>query len=79
VYYNVVTLNMDKSWMTKWRGSREYMEGAEAFVKYAVTNSINKNSIVYLCKKCGLNKSLRPEKVYDHLTDGKGILPNYTE
>jgi hypothetical protein len=29
---------MDKSSMTKWRGSREYIEGAEAFVKYAVTN-----------------------------------------
>jgi len=34
---------MDRSWMTKWRGSREYMEGAEVFVKYAVTNSKNKN------------------------------------
>jgi hypothetical protein len=32
--------------MMKWRGSREYMEGAEAFMKYAVTNSRNKNSIV---------------------------------
>jgi hypothetical protein len=70
---------MDKSWMTKWRGSREYMEGAEAFVKYAVTNSRNKNSIVCPCKKCGLNRSLRPEEVYDHLTGGRGILPNYTE
>jgi hypothetical protein len=64
--------------MTKWRGSREYMEGAEAFVKYAVTNSRNKNSIVCPCKKCGLNESLRPEEVYDHLTGGRGIMPNYT-
>jgi hypothetical protein len=23
--------------------------------------------------------SLRPEEVYDHLTGGRGILPNYTE
>jgi hypothetical protein len=30
VYYNVVTLHTDKSWMTKWRGSREYMGGAES-------------------------------------------------
>jgi len=59
--------------MTKWRGSMEYMEGAEAFVKYAVTNSRNKNSIVCPCKKCGLNRSLRPEEVYDHLTGGRGI------
>jgi hypothetical protein len=70
---------MDKSWMTKWRGSREYMEGAKAFVKYAVMNSRNKNSIVCPCKKCGLNRSLRPEEVYDHLTGGRGIMPNYTE
>jgi hypothetical protein len=79
MYYNVVTLNMDKSWMTKFRGSREFMEGAEMFVKYAVTNSRNKNSIVCPCKKCGLKRSLRPEEVYDHLTAGRGMLPNYTE
>jgi hypothetical protein len=72
-------INMDKSWMTKCRGSREYMEGAEAFVKYAVTNSKNKNSIVCPCKKCGLNRSLWPKEVYDHLTGGMGIMPNYTE
>jgi hypothetical protein len=64
--------------MTKWRGSRKYMEGAKAFVKYAVTNSRNKNLIVCLCKKCRLKMSLRPEEVYDHLTVGRGMLPNYT-
>jgi len=65
--------------MKKWRGSGDYMEGAEAFVKYAVTNSKNKNSIVCPCKKCGLNRSLWPEEVYDHLTGGMGIMPNYIE
>jgi hypothetical protein len=70
---------MDKSWMKKWRGSGDYMEGAEAFVKYAVTNSKNKNSIVCPCKKCCLNRSLRPKEIYDHLTGGRGIMPNYTE
>jgi len=65
--------------MTKWRGSREYMEGAEAFVKYAVTNSRNKNSIVCPYRKCDLNMSLQPEEVYDHLTGGRGIMSNYTE
>jgi len=70
---------MDKSWMTKWRSSREYMERAKAFVKYAVTNSRNKNSIVCPCRKCGLNRSLRLENVFDHLTGGRGIMPNYTE
>jgi hypothetical protein len=78
MYYNVVTLNIDKNWMTKFRASREYMEGAEAFVKYAVTNSRNKNSIVCPCKKCGLKRSLQPKQVYDHLTVGRGMLPNYT-
>jgi hypothetical protein len=48
-------------------------------VKSAVTNSRNKNSIVCPCRKCGLNSSLWAEKVYDHLTDGRGIMPNYIE
>jgi hypothetical protein len=70
---------MDKSWMTKWRGSREYMEGAEVFVKYAVTNSKNKNSMVCPCRKCGLNRSLRPEEAYGCLIGERAIMPNYTE
>jgi hypothetical protein len=57
----------------------EYMEGAEAFMKYTITNSKNKNSTVCPCMKCGLNMNLRPEEVYDHLTGGREILPNYTE
>jgi hypothetical protein len=30
------------------------MEGAEAFVKYAIMNSRNKNSIVCPCKRIGI-------------------------
>jgi hypothetical protein len=62
--------------MTKCRGSREYMEGAEAFVKYAVTNSKNKNSIVCPCKKCGLNRSLRPEEWIWHGEKIRAPVPN---
>jgi hypothetical protein len=45
----------------------------EAFVRFAITNSTTKDLIVCPCKKCGLNRSLWPEEIYDHLTDGSGI------
>lgn len=70
---------MDKSWMRKWRGSREYMDGVKAFVRFAVSNSRNKESIVCPCKKCRLRKTLRQQEVFDHLIAGSGILPGYTD
>jgi hypothetical protein len=70
---------MDKSWMSKFRGSEEYMHGAKAFVEFAVSKSTNKECIICPCKKCKFNKSLNPELVYTHLTGGTGIMPGYTE
>jgi hypothetical protein len=54
-------------------------EWAEALVRFAVTNFRTKDLIVCPCKTCGLNKSIRPEEVYDHLTSGIGILTSCIE
>jgi hypothetical protein len=70
---------MDKSWMTKFRGSKEYMNEAKLVVEFAVSKSTNKEYIIYPCKKCKFNKSLSSELVYTHLTIGIGIVPGYTE
>jgi hypothetical protein len=69
---------MDKSWMKKFRGSREYINGVKEFVSFAISNSKTKEFIVCLYKKCSLRKKLRPEEVYDHLTGGSGMLEGYT-
>jgi hypothetical protein len=65
--------------MRKWRGSREYIDGVKAFVRFAVSNSRNKDLIVCPCKKCCFRKTLREQEVFDHLTAGSGILPGYTD
>ena len=70
---------MDKSWMTKFRGSKEYLEGVKLFITFAVSNSGSQKFILCPCKKCRLNKQLRPQEVYDHLTTGAGILPTYID
>ncbi|XP_059434774.1 uncharacterized protein LOC132167762 [Corylus avellana] len=70
---------MDKSWMTKFKGLVEYMNGAKSFVEFAVSKSTNKEYIICSCKKCKFNKSLSPKLAYTHLTGGTGIMLGYTE
>ena len=41
---------MDKSWMTKPKYSRVYMEGAKSFVSFAIQNSGEYETIVCPCK-----------------------------
>jgi hypothetical protein len=71
--------DMDKSWMRKWRGSKEYMDGVKEFMIFLAANSKTKGFIVCPCKKCCLGVILREDVVYDHLTSGAGILEGYTE
>jgi hypothetical protein len=72
---------MDKSWMKKFRGSREYINinGVKEFVSFVLSNSKTKEFIVCPCKKCSLRKKLRPQEVYDHLTCGSGMLQGYSD
>lgn len=70
---------MDKSWMGKFRGLREYINGVKEFVSFAVSNSKTKEFIVCPCKKCSLHKKLRPHEVFDHLIGVSGMLEGYTD
>jgi hypothetical protein len=55
------------------------MEGAKSFVSFAIQNSREYEMIVCPCKQCQLNKRLRPQQIYNHLTGGTRILSGYTE
>jgi hypothetical protein len=64
--------------MTKFRTSKEYMDGVKSFMDFAIRNAINPKLIQCPCKRCRLNKKLSPREVYAHLTGGAGILTTYT-
>ncbi|XP_059441611.1 uncharacterized protein LOC132173941 isoform X2 [Corylus avellana] len=70
---------MDKSWMTKSRGTREYRDGCKLFVEFAVSNCRTPDGFIYCpCKICRNNRRHPPGFVFDHLTGGKGVMPEYT-
>jgi hypothetical protein len=85
LFYNCVYIylqcseDMDKSWMRKWRRSKEYMDGVKEFMIFSAANSKTKGFIVCPYKKCCLGMTLWEDVVYDHLTSGAGILEGYTE
>jgi hypothetical protein len=79
-FFNLCSNNMDKSWMTKPRISKEYIDGCKSFVDFAVLNCRTPDGLLYcLCKACCLNKRHNPALVFDHLTGGKGMSPQYKE
>lgn len=70
---------MDKTWMTKSRGTREYRDGCRLFVNFAVCNCrIPSGNIHCPCKSCRNNQCHQPDVVLAHLTGGKGIMTTYT-
>jgi hypothetical protein len=87
-YYFVlyVEKKMDKTWMTKSRGMREYRDGCRLFVDFAVSNCRIPNGNIHCpCKSCRNNQRHPPDVVLvhltvvlAHLTGGKGILTTYS-
>jgi hypothetical protein len=70
---------MDKTWMTKSRGTREYRDGCRSFVDFAVSNCRIPNGNIHCpCKSCRNNQRHPPGVVLAHLTGGKGIMTTYT-
>ena len=57
---------MDKSWLTKPRGTSEYINGVEEFIKFAFRNSVG-DRIKCPCKKCGFKRWENETTVRDHL------------
>jgi hypothetical protein len=66
--------------MTKPRISNEYIDGCRLFVDFAIQNCKTPDGPIYcLCKTCRLNRRHPSALVYDHLTGGKGMWPQYKD
>ncbi|XP_059461829.1 uncharacterized protein LOC132190807 [Corylus avellana] len=71
---------MDKSWMTKPRGTNESRDGCRLFVDFTVRNYTLPDGKIYCpCKVCRLNRRYPLGVVLSHLTGGKGILLTYKD
>jgi hypothetical protein len=71
---------MDKSWMTKPRISDEYIDGCKSFVDFAIRNCKTSDGLIHCpCKTCRINRRHPPGLVYEHLTRGKGMWPQYKD
>ena len=57
---------MDKSWLTMPRGTSEYINGVEEFIKFAFRSSVG-DRIKCPCKKCGFQRWETEATVRDHL------------
>jgi hypothetical protein len=74
-----VEKEMDKTWITKSRGMREYKNGCRSFVDFAISNCRTLCGFIYCpCKSCRNNQLHPPHFVLDHLTRGKGIMTTCT-
>jgi hypothetical protein len=73
-YYFVLYVKnkMDKTWMTKSRGMREYRDECRLFVDFTVSNRRIPNGNIYCpCKLCRNNQHHLPNVVLTLLTWGK--------
>jgi hypothetical protein len=74
-----VEKKMDKTWMTKSRGTREYKDGCRLFVDFTVSNCRIANGNIHCpCKSCRNNQHHPPGVVLAYLIGGKGIMTTYT-
>ena len=69
---------MDKSWITKPRNSKEYLDGVQNFIKFGMERSSINGKILCPCRKCVNSSSLYPNIVEEHLV-WNGFLRGYTE
>ena len=58
---------MDRSWMSKDRVSREYEEGVEYFINFALEHCPNQSGIRCPCMRCGnlINHTLNKIRVFN--------------
>lgn len=69
-------VGMDRKWMFANRLSDEYAAGVKEFVKFAVQNAKNPNSLLCPCLVCWHGIRVNPSELEDHLIC-KGIDKNY--
>ncbi|RYR48584.1 hypothetical protein Ahy_A07g034620 isoform B [Arachis hypogaea] len=72
-----IYLDIDKSWITKPRGSVEYRDRLNIFLDFAFVNASSDGMIHCPCPMCGFQFFQTREDAYDHLLM-KLFLPNYT-
>jgi hypothetical protein len=66
--------------MTKSRISKEYRDGCRLFVDFAIQNCKTTDGLNFCpCKTCRLNRRRPFGLVYNHLTGGKGMWPQYKD
>jgi hypothetical protein len=66
--------------MTKPRISNEYIDGCRSFVDFAIQNCKTPDGLIHCpCKTCRINRRHPPGIVYEHLTGGKGMWPQYKD
>ncbi|XP_020967427.1 uncharacterized protein LOC110266762 [Arachis ipaensis] len=74
----IIVINyIDKSWITKPRGSIEYRNGLNRFLDFAFDNASSDGMIHCPCPLCGFRFFQTREAAYDHLLM-KPFPPNYT-
>jgi hypothetical protein len=79
-FFNLRSNNMDKSWMTKPRISKEYIDNCRSFVDFAILNCRTPDGLIFCpCKTCHLNRQHTPALVYDHSIGGKGMWLQYKD
>ena len=69
---------MNKSWITKQRNSKEYLDIVQNFIKFGIERSGINEKILYLCRKCVNSSSLHLNIVEEHLV-WNSFLRGYTQ
>jgi hypothetical protein len=70
-------LEMSRDWMSASRVSREYADGVENFIRFALDHNGNRQTLFCPCVDCANVEKLRVSEVKDHLFRN-GIDVNYT-
>ena len=79
-FFDLHSNNMDKSWMTKPRISKEYIDGCRSFVNFAILNCRTPDGLIFCsCKTCRLNRQRTLALVFDHLIGRKKMWPQYKD
>jgi hypothetical protein len=69
---------MDRTWITKPRGTREYNNGCREFVEFTVSSCRTTDGKIRCpCKMCRNNHLHSPDYVIEHLTAGRGMMTSY--
>ncbi|XP_025669940.1 uncharacterized protein [Arachis hypogaea] len=64
---NIIKVDIDKSWISKPRGSVEYKAGLNKFLDFAFANASSDGMIHCPCPSCGFRLFQTREDAYDHL------------